>query len=91
MTHEFLHPGIFGSGFFSCDFDAILDEMPGNTWQQKEARKYMEGIKGQVDSCVRDDVKIKQLVIFLNEMDRRRNTNWKLVFPWLAKEIRDVV
>lgn len=91
MTHEFLHPGIFGSGFFSSDFDAILDEMPSETWQQKEARKYMAGIKSQVDSCVRDNMKIQQLMIFLDEMDRRRGTDWKQVFPWLIEEFEHVV
>jgi organic radical activating enzyme len=91
MTHECLHPGIFGSGFFSADFDAILAEMPSDTWQQQEARKYMLGIKSQIDSCERSDTKIEQLVVFLDEMDRRRNSNWKQVFPWIKKEIQYVV
>lgn len=91
MTHEFLHPGIFGSGFFRDDFDAVFDRMPENTWQQQEAKKYMVGIQKQIDSCQRDQTKINQLAIFLSEMDRRRGTDWKAVFPWLAKEIHDVV
>jgi hypothetical protein len=91
MTHDFLHPGIFGTDFFSKDFDAILSEMPGNTWQQQQAREYMAGIKSQVGSCHRDILKIKQLKIFLDEMDSRRNTNWRQVFPWLTKEFDHVV
>lgn len=91
MTHEFLHPGIFGPGFFSADFDAILEQMPNNTWQQQQARKYMTGIQAQIDSCTRDQDKIQQLSVFLTEMDRRRNTNWRQTFPWLEKEIKHVV
>jgi organic radical activating enzyme len=91
MTHEFLHPGIFGSDFFTKDFDAILLEMPNKTWQQQQARDYMLGIKSQVNSCQTDIVKIKQLKIFLDEMDRRRNTSWQKVFPWLIKEFDHVV
>jgi organic radical activating enzyme len=91
MTHEFLHPGIFGSNFFSEDFDAILVEMPNHTWQQQEARKYMLGVKSQIESCERSDTKIKQLGVFLDEIDHRRNSNWKQVFPWLEKEIKHVV
>lgn len=91
MTHEFLHPGIFGQGFFSADFDAIINAMPEETWQQQQAKKYMNGIKLQVDSCTRDDAKIHQLTVFLDEIDRRRNLNWKQTFPWLAQEIKNVV
>ena len=91
MTHEFLHPGIFGSGFFSADFGVIINKMPDSTWQQKEAKKYMRGIRQQIDSCDRDQEKINQLRVFLSEMDRRRGTDWRIVFPWLVKEIDDVV
>lgn len=91
MTHDFLHPGIFGKDFFSHDFDAILDEMPDNTWQQQQARAYMAGIKLQVANCHKDTSKIKQLKTFLDEMDRRRNTNWSQVFPWLTEELEHVV
>lgn len=91
MTHEFLHPGIFGKNFFQEDFDLIFSKMPDDTWQQKEARKYMQGVCQQINSCARDQVKINQLAVFLAEMDRRRGTNWPTVFPWLEKEIKDVV
>jgi organic radical activating enzyme len=91
MTHEFLHPGIFGSRFFADDFAAIIKRMPDNTWQQNEAKKNMQGIIKQIDSCDRDQEKINQLSIFLAEMDRRRGTNWKTIFPWISKEINCVV
>lgn len=91
MTHDFLDPGIFGPDFFTNDFDAILSNMPNHTWQQQQARAYMAGIKSRVDNSQRDIVKIGQLKIFLDEMDHRRNTNWRQVFPWLAKEFDHVV
>lgn len=90
-THKFLHPEIFGSGFYTADFDAILAEMPDNTWQQKHARSYMDGLKKQIDASKRDDDKIKQLGVFLDEIDRRRKLNWRKVFPWLRQEIENVV
>lgn len=91
MTHKFLHPGIFGPGFFSTDFDAILQEMPADDWQQKEARNYMQGIKLQIDNCQRDNNAIRQLGVFLDEIDRRRGLNWHNTFPWLKREIECVV
>jgi organic radical activating enzyme len=91
MTHECLHPEIFGTGFFDNDFEKILNVMPDDTWQQKEARKYMLGIQGQLNSKQRDQHKIDQLGVLLNEIDRRRNLNWEETFPWLVKEIKNVV
>jgi hypothetical protein len=91
MTHECLHPEIFGSNFFDNDFKEILDNMPSNTWQQKEARKYMQGIQSQLNSKSKDQKKINQLTVLLDETDRRRNLNWKTTFPWLAKELEHVV
>jgi len=91
MTHECLHPEIFGSNFFNNDFIEIFNNMPNNTWQQKEARKYMQGIHLELNSAPRDQQKINQLGIFLNEIDRRRDLNWKETFPWLVKELENVV
>lgn len=91
MTHEFLHPGIFGPNFFDQDFEKIYHLMPSNTWQQQQALKYMQGIQGELQSGSRDQQKINQLAIFLNEIDRRRGLNWRNTFPWLEKEVDNVV
>lgn len=91
MTHNFLDPGIFGPGFFSADFDAILTQMPDQTWQQQQARNYMQGIKQRLENSQRNDDAIRRLIVFLTEMDRRRQTNWKKTFSWLEKETTHVV
>jgi organic radical activating enzyme len=93
MTHDFLHPCIFGSGFWTADFQKILDNMKTDTWQQKQAKLYMTGIMQEIDDVnhVRDQNKIDQLGLFLEEIDRRRKLNWKTTFPWLTKEINRVV
>ena len=86
MTHDFLHPEIFGSGFFDKDFEDILQCMPNET-----SRDYMQGIQYQINSCNRNQEKIKQLGVFLDEIDRRRKLNWRTTFPWLEKELQYVV
>ena len=91
FTHECMHPEIFGPGFFDNDFAEILANMPDNTWQQKEALKYMKGIQSQVNSKPRDQLKMSQLKTLLNEIDRRRNLNWQETFPWLVTELDNVV
>jgi organic radical activating enzyme len=87
----FLHPAIFGPAFFDADFDEILHNMPAETTEQQEARKYMLGIQQRVNSVNRSDEKIAQLGIYLDEIDRRRGLVWRNVFPWLAKEVDNVV
>jgi hypothetical protein len=49
------------------------------------ALKYMEGLFKVILNSSPDEAEIKKLITFLNEKDRRRQTNWKKLFPWLEK------
>lgn len=91
MTHKFLQPGIFGKDFFKEDFEAVLAAMQTDTEWNKKQKSYMTGIYSQLNSVDRDQETINQLEIFLDEIDRRRGLDWKQVFPWLVKEIQNVV
>jgi organic radical activating enzyme len=90
-TYDFLHPRIFGKGFFNNEFTNIINIMHEETWQQKEAKTHLLGIKTYLDNCDRNQVEINKLSVYLDEIDRRRNTNWRTTFPWLEKEVTDVV
>lgn len=90
-THEFLHPKIFGQNFFDQDFEKILSCMPRESQEQQQAYEYMKGLQSEINTHVRDQEKINQLSVFLDEIDRRRNLNWKKTFPWLIQEITNVV
>jgi organic radical activating enzyme len=91
QTHKCLHPEIFGSGFFDQDFEHILAHMPDQTAQQIEARQYMKGIQSQLNSTARNQQQVDQLGVLLDELDRRRRTDWRTTFPWLTKELTHVV
>ena len=84
---ECQHPGHFGPGYFDKDFDLILDQMYENTWQEKEAKQHMIGLKKSLSVAKRNNNEIQKLIKFLNEIDRRRNLDWASVFPWLVEEI----
>jgi hypothetical protein len=46
----------------------------------------MQGIaKEYLQNSQIDRTEIKKLYTFLNEIDRRRNTDWQSTFPWLLK------
>jgi pyruvate-formate lyase-activating enzyme len=86
-----LYPGIFGSGFFDKDFERILSVMPDDVWQHKNARDMMQGLQLEFNSHQRDPVELLKLKTFLTELDRRRNLSWQKTFPWLVKELENVV
>lgn len=75
--------GIFGNLEYSSAIEEILSLMPQTTEQEQLAHGYMEGIL--TESQTPDYQEINNLIIFLNEKDRRRNTNWRTVFPWIQK------
>lgn len=91
LTYPFLHPKVFGAGFFDEDFKNILAEMKDTTMFEKEFRNNMNGIWNELNSSVKSPTMINQLSIYLTELDRRRNTDWKKTFPWLVKEVENVV
>ena len=90
-TYDCLHPKIFGPGFFDNDFKSLLSSMKDNNTFEKEFKKNMIAIWNGINTGTRSDILIKQLGVYLTELDRRRNLNWKKTFPWLVKEIEHVV
>lgn len=82
---SYLKVKIFDTGEFKEDTDKILSLMPIDTEENKSAYEYMKGILNQNKNQSSDLDEIKNLIIFLDEKDRRRNTNWRDVFPWLIK------
>jgi organic radical activating enzyme len=78
-----LTPEIFGKDYFSADLDAILLLIPQTTDQEVRAYKRMETIVKLIKSSEVNRPALGDLKITMEEMDRRRNTNWRSVFPWL--------
>lgn len=90
-TYDFLHPKVFGPGYFDDDFDRILYEMKEGTEFEKEFKASMLAVKNELHDSTRSPDQIKKLSVYLTELDRRRNTNWKETFPWLVEELANVV
>lgn len=80
----YMNPDILGPNFFETYFAQVLEVMPADTWQQQEARKYMQGVRQQIAAADVNPVEINKLRTYLDELDRRRNTSWRQTFPWLT-------
>ena len=76
---------IFGD-VFSEDFDRALALKPECTTEQQSSKNYLAGIARQARSKSPNIPMIQKLHQFLNQMDQRRNTNWRETFPWLVNE-----
>ena len=80
----FHHPKIFAWDFWKDDFDRILAAMPTETEAQREAIPRMQGLQSLLKQTSEHDlVSIKQLHVYLDELDRRRSTNWRALFSYL--------
>lgn len=82
---SYLKPSVLGD-IFSEDFEKILSLI-----SEPNSRSYMSSIASKISKSVPDANELKKLQTFLNEKDRRRGTNWRETFPWLEKELNNVV
>lgn len=85
-----LKPNILGA-IFDQDFEQILSLMPTNSQQDRNAISYMKGISEHISSAIKNVAESDKLQKYLDEIDRRRGTDWRQTFPWLVKEIEHVV
>jgi len=81
---EYQHPDAFSYDFWADDFERILNVMPQDTNEQREAIPRMIGMQKQLKQITQHDyTRVSQLHTYLDELDRRRSTNWRSIFPYL--------
>jgi organic radical activating enzyme len=80
-----LNPLFFDYSVFEQSINYILQNLPTETWDDKLTYDTFAGIAQLLEkNCSTNIEKQTHLLRYLNENDRRRNTNWKKTFPWLA-------
>jgi len=83
-TQMFQHPNIFAYSMWEKDFENILATMPTNTIEQREVIPRMIGLQKYLQqNVVHKHNEIKKLHVYLDELDRRRGTNWRELFGYL--------
>jgi hypothetical protein len=66
------------------DFTQIFDVMQSATDEHKEAIARMQGIQQHLQYHGKHhQMNIEKLHRYLDELDSRRNTNWRTLFPYL--------
>jgi organic radical activating enzyme len=84
---SYMRPNIFGTGVFDKDFELVLQLMPTDSEDDRRAYQYMSGIANEIKMSKINQIEINNLMVFLNEKDRRRNTDWRTTFPWLKEYV----
>ena len=83
-SHMFQHPKTFAYSMWADTFDEIFAAMPVRTLEQQEAVPRMQGLQRYLQTFTQHDwEEIERLHIFLDELDRRRSTNWRNIFSYL--------
>ena len=82
--NSFQHPKHFAYEFWKETFDRIFNLLSTDTDSQQEVLVRMEAVQKQLQQSTEYNRKeIKNLHIYLDELDRRRKTNWRETFPYL--------
>lgn len=82
--YKFQHPDVFDYSMWADDFEHILKIMPTDTNSQQEAIPRMIGLQRRLqNTCSQDPIQIAKLHAYLDELDSRRNTDWRSLFPYL--------
>ena len=78
-----LHPAAFGQTFWKKDIEKILQTMPTDDHTDKKSILHMEGLFNTIKNKEPNFKTIKFFKFYLDQLDQRRNTNWRAVFPYL--------
>ena len=82
--HMFQHPQIFSYSMWEKDFEIILNSLKRDSVHQLETVPRMIGLQKQLQQVTNHNyTEILKLHTYLDELDRRRNTNWRNLFPYL--------
>jgi len=77
---EILHPKIYGQKFWKDDFEKIIKKMSNDV--NDSMSKIMQGVYKALPDIPNKN-SIKNMKLYLDMLDERRNTNWRKVFPYL--------
>ena len=82
---SYLAPDILGADEFEQDFDTILSLMETKSWRGIHAREHFIATTNNIKKSKINKSEVLKLLTYLDELDKRRNTNWRELFPWLEK------
>lgn len=87
--YPFMRPEVFGYETWDSTWQRIYREMHSETIEDQQAIKILSGLQSVMRTQTDNDAdKIKELYNYYDEIDRRRNTHWRDLWPELV--IREI-
>ena len=87
---DFLHPKIMNYDLWKKSLNEVKTmlvksrNVSSNDWDNENAIKTIDGIIKLLKSSTYNDTEmVKRAQVYLNEIDRRRGTDWRATFPYL--------
>ena len=89
------YPGIFGKKINEWGLREAVEQFDTSSHGFPDSVKviykdYMQGIMKEFEQRDPMPERQKQFKIYLDELDRRRNTDWKKVYPQIYNEVKDL-
>jgi organic radical activating enzyme len=79
-------PKHFGPGVFDDDFALALSQLDRKTPMDIGVYDGLESMSNLIKRSPKNLEKINKLKTYLDQLDVRRNTNWRTTFPWLDND-----
>ena len=94
-VQNYLYPGIFGSRINDWGLREAIDLFDTNTNGFPDSvkvnhKKFMQGNMVEFAEQRLDLKRLKQFKIYLNELDRRRKTDWTKIYPQMWDLVKDL-
>lgn len=90
-----LYPGVFGGKINEWGLREAVETFDTKSHGFEDSvkqnyKRYMLGIMNEFEKREPSVLRQKQLVIYLDELDRRRDTDWKKIYPQIWNEVKDL-
>jgi len=81
---DYLHPEIFNYETWGDSFDRCYRELSKIPTVDPTSLQRLQGLEGYLKPIKHHNMKkVKKLHVYLDELDRRRGTDWRALFPYL--------
>ena len=92
---EYMYPGIFGKIINDWGLREAIESFDTKSYGYPDSvkvtyKEYMQGVMEEFDKREPSLLRQKQFKIYLNELDRRRNTDWKTIYPQILEKVKDL-
>jgi hypothetical protein len=88
LTGQHDDPKRFGSGFFDNDLKLALALLDKKSTIDIGVYEALESISQLINKNPMDITKVNKLKTYLDQLDSRRKTNWRITFPWLDQDFK---